>query len=161
MVPLSQLASQHRLSSPKIHVASCQDPTHNFPPITKFTVPLLPVTNHALTSTSLLVHLLYPPCCTVFCYAVMLPLQLGLVIRQLLGLCLSYEKISKYDLVAEIKWQLSLLLNDSLFQLAAELLRMAWWDETVSCRGKCNFSACVWAMTVIWNLNGDSCIIFM
>ena len=128
MVPLSQLASQHRLSSPKIHVASCQDPTHNFPPITKFTVPLLPVTNHALTSTSLLVHLLYPPCCTVFCYAVMLPLQLGLVScwkLQLLRLCSSYEEFSNYNIVAEIKPHLCCLLNYSLFQLAAELSRMA------------------------------------
>ena len=36
----------------------------------------------------------------------------------LLGLCLSYQKLPNYNLVAEIKPHLCLLLNDSLFQLS-------------------------------------------
>ena len=148
-MPLSQLVSQHRTFLPKnSHGLSHQDPTHNFPPITKFTVPLLPVTNHALTPISLLVHLLYPPCCTVFCFAVMLPLQsVWWVVRnwklQLLSLCLSYEIIPKHNIVAETKPHLCFLLYDTLFQLAAELQRLAWWDERWVV-GNCNCLACVW-----------------
>jgi hypothetical protein len=40
---------------------------------------------------------------------------------RLLGLCLRYEEISNYNLVAEIKPHLCLLLFDSLFRIAAEL----------------------------------------
>jgi hypothetical protein len=45
---------------------------------------------------------------------------------RLLGLCLSYEKLPNYNVVAEIKLHLCRLLNDSLFRLAAELSQMAW-----------------------------------
>ena len=59
----------------------------------------------------------------------------GLVVGIVVGncdCCVSATKNFRTTICSQDQATLYLLLNDSLFRLAAELSRMAWWDETIT-----------------------------